>query len=140
MTVAQSVIEWLLQFDQKKMKSISTDIRPAKVNSYALVKEPVVNIKKFVSGAKMVTEHYVLLTLLDSQDNVDRKENTVWGDQLEKWIEERCMLKDFPKVSGAEVKNVEVTTPFYVGSKENTNESMYQLSISIKYYMKGESV
>lgn len=140
MTVAQSVIEWLLQYDQEKMKSISTDIRPAKVNSYALVKEPVVNVKKFVSGAKMVTEHYVLLALLDSQDNADRKENTAWGDQLEKWIEEKCALKDFPEVTGAEVKSVEVTTPFYVGSKESTNESMYQLSISIKYYVKGEGL
>lgn len=139
MTVRQSVIEWLLQFDPK-MISISTDIRPAKVNSYALVKEPVVNEKRFVSGARIVTEHYVLLALLDSQDNVERKENTVWGEQLEKWIDEKNRKKEFPELSGASVRGVKVTTPFYVGSKESTNESMYQLSLSINYFEEGESV
>lgn len=133
MTVSQSVIEWLMLFDVEKLKSINTDIRPAKVNSYALIKEPVVNVKKFISGTQIVTEHYVLMALLDSQDNADRKENSEFGEQLEQWISERCKNKEFPEIDGAKVESVEVTTPFYLGSKESTNESVYQLSISIKY-------
>lgn len=133
MTVSQSVIEWLKQFDTEKIKSISTDIRPARVNSYALIKEPIVNVKTYISGKQNITEHYVLMALLDSQDNVDRKENSAWGEQLEQWIAEKCNKKEFPDIAGATVERVEVTTPFYLGSKESTNESMYQLSISIKY-------
>lgn len=133
MTVSQSVIEWLKKFDEEKIKSINTDIRPAKVNSYALIKDPVVNIRTFISGAQIVTEHYSLAALLDSQDNADRKENAEWGEQLEKWIAEKCRNKEFPDIAGASVESVDVTTPFYLGSNENTNESMYQLSISIKY-------
>lgn len=133
MTVSQSVIEWLMLFDVEKLKSINTDIRPAKVNSYALIKEPVVNVKKFISGTQIVTEHYVLMALLDSQDNADRKENSEFGEQLEQWISDKCKSKEFPEIDGAKVESVEVTTPFYLGSDESTNESMYQLSISIKY-------
>ena len=133
MTVSQSVIEWLKQFDAEKIKAINTDIRPAKVNSYALIKEPIVNVRTFISGTKVITEHYVLMALLDSQDNTDRKENTAWGEQLEQWIADKCKTKEFPKIADAVVESVDVTTPFYLGSKESTNESMYQLSISIKY-------
>lgn len=133
MTVSQSVIEWLMLFDVEKLKSINTDIRPARVNSYALIKEPVVNVKKFISGTQIVTEHYVLMALLDSQDNADRKENSEFGEQLEQWISDKCKHKEFPDIDGAKVESVEVTTPFYLGSDESTNESMYQLSISIKY-------
>ena len=133
MTVSQSVIEWLMLFDVEKLKSINTDIRPAKVNSYALIKEPVVNVKKFISGTQIVTEHYVLMALLDSQENADRKENSEFGEQLEQWISDKCKNKEFPEIDSAKVESVEVTTPFYLGSDESTNESMYQLSISIKY-------
>ena len=133
MTVSQSVIEWLMLFDVEKLKSINTDIRPAKVNSYALIKEPVVNVKKFISGTQIVTEHYVLMALLESQENADRKENSEFGEQLEHWISDKCKNKDFPDIDGAKVESVDVTTPFYLGSDESTNESMYQLSISIKY-------
>ena len=133
MTVSQSVIEWLKRFDAEKIKTINTDIRPAKVNSYALVKEPIVNVRKFISGTQEITEHYVLMALLDSQDNADRRENTAWGEQLEQWIADKCKVKEFPSIAGASVESVDVTTPFYLGSKESTNESMYQLSISIKY-------
>ena len=133
MTVSQSVIEWLKQFDAEKIKAINTDIRPAKVNSYALIKEPIVNVRTFISGTKVITEHYVLMALLDSQDNTDRKENTAWGEQLEQWIADKNKEKEFPNIADAAVESVDVTTPFYLGSNENTNESMYQLSISIKY-------
>ena len=133
MTVSQSVIEWLKQFDAEKIKAINTDIRPAKVNSYALIKEPIVNVRTFISGTKVITEHYALMALLDSQDNTDRKENTAWGEQLERWIADKNKAKEFPNIADATVESVDVTTPFYLGSKESTNESMYQLSISIKY-------
>lgn len=133
MSVSQSVIDWLKQFDEDKIKSIDTDIRPAKVNSYALIKEPVVNVRKYISGMQLITEHYMLTALLDSQDNLDRKDNVAWGEELERWIAKKCKSKEFPHIPDAVVEDVEVVTPFYLGNKESTNESVYQLSISIKY-------
>lgn len=133
MTVSQKVISWLKQFDEEKIKSIGTDICQPKVNSYALVKEPVVNVRTFISGKQVLTEHYTLVAFLDSQEEIDRKENTAWGEQLEQWIKDKNNKKEFPDIAEAAVDSVEVTTPFYMGSNTNTNESMYQLSISIKY-------
>ena len=128
-TVSQSVIKWLKGFEQS---SINTDIQPAKVNSYSLVKEPVINKKTFISGRVRATEHYTLMARLESQIDVSRVENNVWGESLEQWVYEKNKKKELPRLEGVNVQNVTVTTPFYLGKSE-ANESVYQLTISITY-------
>ena len=129
MTVSQSVIAWLGEYDAG---NISTDIQPAKVKTYSLVKEPIINKKAFVSGKVRFTEHYTLMARLDSQMDSSRIENSVWGESLESWVEEKNKKREFPELEGATVQNVAVTTPFYLGKSE-ANESIYQLTISITY-------
>lgn len=58
MTVSDSIIKWLKTFnpqDYWRMKSIDTGIQSAAVDTYSLVKTPVVNTKTFLSGRKVVT-------------------------------------------------------------------------------------
>ena len=129
MTVSQSVIAWLNKFEQK---SVNTDIQPAKVNSYSLVKEPIINKKAFISGRVRATEHYTLMARLESQMDSSRVENSAWGEKLEEWVRDMCKKKDLPVIDGATVQSVNITTPFYLGKSE-VNESVYQLTISITY-------
>lgn len=129
MTVSQSVITWLNKFEEK---AVSTDIQPAKVNSYSLVKEPIINKKTFISGRVRATEHYTLMARLDSQMDSSRVENNAWGEKLEEWVRDMCKKKDLPVIDNATVQSVNVTTPFYLGKSE-ANESVYQLTISITY-------
>ena len=129
MTVSQSVIAWLKRFEEK---SVNTDIQPAKVNSYSLVKEPIINKKTFINGRVRVTEHYTFMARLDSQMDSARVENNAWGEELEEWVRDMCKKKDLPAIDGATTHSVNITTPFYLGKSE-ANESVYQVTISIIY-------
>lgn len=134
-TVSESVISWLKTFDPKeywRMKRIETGILPADVDSYALVKEPIVNKKTSVSGKVTATEHYTLHARLSSQNNNDRIDNGAFGELLESWVLEQKQIRNYPEIESAKVKNVDVTTPFYIG-KTDTDNSVYQLTISITY-------
>lgn len=140
MTVAQSIIAWLRGFNQEehwKMKEINTDIQPAQVKSYSLVKEPIINKKHSVSGKITATEHYTLMARLDSQTDSDRIANNEWGTDLEEWVEKKNRDKEWPELTKAKVQNVSVTTPFYLG-ESGKSESVYQLTISITYVKEKE--
>ena len=55
MTVSKAIIEWLKEFnpeEYQKMHNISTDLMQHDVD-YVLVKEPVKNVKKFISGTQV---------------------------------------------------------------------------------------
>ncbi len=134
-TVSNSIITWLKTFDMevhKKMKFIHTDIQPARVESYALIKEPVIKKKHYLSGREERTEHYTLMARFPSKTDPECVDNTEWGENLENWVEEQNRQGNFPVIEGAKVQNISVTTPFYMG-KSDINESVYQLTISIKY-------
>lgn len=135
MTVSESIIKWLKGFDAdecRRIKSIDTDIQSAKVDTYSLVKEPVQNVKSYMSGKKVYTDHYIIQARLSSQTNSDRIDNTGFGEALSEWVLEKNRSKDFPVIENAKVQEITVTTPFYIGKTE-TNNSLYQMTIAIKY-------
>ncbi len=134
-TISESVIAWLKTFDPKeywKMKRIETGILPADVDSYALVKEPIVNKKTSISGKVTATEHYTLHARFASQNNTDRMDNGAFGELLESWVHEQNETRNYPAIESGKVKKMDITTPFYVGKTE-TDNSVYQLTLSITY-------
>lgn len=135
MTVSGAIIEWLKRFDPAdywKMQKIDTDIQGAKVQTYSLVKEPVQNVKTYISGKKVCTEHYMIQARLSSNANIERVENIGFGEALEAYVREQNRKEDYPEIPDAKVKDIRVTTPFYMG-KTGTNDSVYQMTIAIKY-------
>lgn len=135
MTVSEAIIQWLKTFHPEeywKMKQVDTEIQPANVDSYSLVKEPVRNEKTYITGKKIITDHYMLQARLSSLSNTDRIENNGFGEALEAWVSEQDKEKNFPQIPDATVQSVSITTPFYLG-KTDTNNSIYQLTVAIKY-------
>ena len=135
MTVSQSIIAWLKQFNPEKfwgMKEINTDLQSANTCTYALYKEPIQNTKRYITGKSIHTDHYSIMARLSSQTNTERIENGAWGEALTDWIEEKNRNEEFPILDKGVVRKIEVTTPFYMGKTE-TNDSIYQMTISIKY-------
>lgn len=135
MTVSESIIRWLKTFDPaeyRKMKKIDTDIQSANADSYTLIKEPVRNVKPYISGRKVYTDHYMIMARLPSQSNTDRIENTGFGEALEGWVRDQDLKENYPELTGAIVSKISVTTPFYIGST-NTNDSLYQMTVAIEY-------
>lgn len=135
MTVSEAVIKWLKTFNPEeywKINHIDTGIQSAKVDTYALVKEPVQNVKAYMSGRKVYTDHYMIQARLPSNGNTDRIENNGFGEALEDWVREKNDNKEFPECQGKAVHEISVTTPFYAGKTE-TNNIVYQMTVAIKY-------
>lgn len=135
MTISKAIIEWLKGFeaeDSQKINQINTDIQGPKVDSYSLVKEPIKNVKSFISGRKVYTEHYTFQARLCTNEDMERAENIGFGEALEKWVEEKNAKKEFPQIPNIHVEDVGITTPFYMG-RTSTNDSVYQMTIAIMY-------
>ena len=135
MTVSEAVIKWLKSFNPAeywKMGKIDTDIQSAEVETYSVVKEPVRNIKSYISGRKIITDHYMIQARLASQTNTDRIDNNGFGEALEDWVSQQNKNKNFPVITDAAVTQVSVTNPFCIGSTAKGN-SIYQMTVSIKY-------
>lgn len=131
-TVSESVIRWLKGFDASRLKTVNTDILTADVKSYALIKEPVQNVQSFLSRRKIITDHFTLMARLSSKTNSTRIDNSSFGEALADWIDTQNSTGNYPVVEGAKVQEINVTTPFYLGQSEE-NDSLYQLTIAIKY-------
>lgn len=134
MTVSEAIIKWLKLFNPTeywKMKHIDTDLMHGDID-YALIKEPVRNVKTYLSGTKVITEHYMLAARLPTNTNTSCMDNIGFGEALEQWVGEQTCNKVFPDIPDAKVQKVEVTTPFYKGRTE-TNNSIYQMTVGITY-------
>ena len=129
MTVSEALINWLTEYDSS---DIDTDLLGASTTSYALTKEPTINIKRYLSGRTERTEYYQFTARLDSQLNEERKLNSEWLENLEKWIEEQKTNNKMPTIEGVTVRDVFISTGYYLGQNAEDN-SVYSLTIGIKY-------
>jgi hypothetical protein len=134
MTVSGAIIKWLKTFNPEeywKMKHIDTDLMHGNVD-YALVKEPVRNVKAYITGAQEITDHYMIVAKLPNITNDDCMDNNGFGEALEEWVEDQNRNKCFPEIMGALVQQISVTTPFCIDRTE-TKDSIYQMTVGITY-------
>ena len=139
MTVSKAIINWLKEFNLKDywgIKKVSTDLMRQDVN-YALVREPVRNVRRFISGTEIITEHYQFLARLDSYTDADSEDNDVWMDALSEWIRKMNQDKVYPEVDAGQVQEIGISSPSYMG-RNDKNEAIYQMTIFIRYMKKGE--
>ncbi len=131
MTISESIIAWLLTYNAQ-LNKIDTDILSDSVLTYALSKEPTVNIKHYLSGKKEHTEHYQLSARLNSQINSNRINNQAFFEGLEKWVIEQDRDGNRPVIDNASVNKISVSSAYYLG-QTNENTSVYSLTIAINY-------
>ena len=134
MTVLEAVIKWLKSFNPEeywKMKHIDTDLMHGDVD-YVVIKEPVRNVKTYLSGKKVITDHYMIAARLPSATNDDCIDNSGFGTALEDWVLEQDKTKNYPQIPGVKVTQIGVTTPFVAGKFE-TGNIVYQMTVAIKY-------
>lgn len=135
MTIPESIIEWLKGFQsesEQKMKRIDIDILRAGSIKYALVKEPIQNIKAYITGKKEYTDYYTFTACLPSVNSEECNDNTRFGEALAEWVREKNKKEEYPEIVDAVVKDMSITTPFYLGITQEQN-SIYQMTIAIKY-------
>lgn len=141
MTVSGAIIQWLKRFNPTelwKMGKIDTDLMHGDVD-YSLVKEPVANVKKYINGSEVHTEHYQIRARLDCQTNNDCVDNEEWLEALTLWIDRCNKAGDFPSLADVKVQQIGIATPFYMGKNEE-NKAIYQMTIFIRYRKEGEEL
>ena len=135
MTTSESIITWLKGFNPTEywtMDRIDTDVQSSSPLTFALIKEPTINIKRYLSGMEEHTEYYQISARLDSQTNADRMVNGEFFVALEKWVASKRKSDDLPTITDAEVDDVKVTSGYYLGMMED-NSSIYSITISITF-------
>lgn len=133
MTVTESIIQWLKGFQtEQKLNRIDIDILRAGSIRYALVKEPIQNVKSYLSGKKEYTNHYTFMARLQSVNSEECMENTGFGEALEEWVKEKNKKEEYPDIEDAVVNSINITTPFCLGVT-GEQDSVYQMTIAIKY-------
>ena len=133
--VSDALIAWLETFTPEggmTATNIQTDMQPSTPVTFALVKEPTVNVKRYVSGMEIHTDYYQFSARLDTQYNADRKENASWLEALEHWIVENNKSGNLPTINDISVDEVVITSSYYIGLT-NDNTSVYSLTLAIKY-------
>lgn len=134
MTVAESLKTWLMGFntDTRRLRAINTDLLSAKVEEFAIIKEPTVNRKVNVFGDEEVTAHYTFMARLPNDTETDRVDNSSFGEEIEAWIAEKNSNKEYPDIPGYTVTEITVTTVFYA-YETNEHNSVYQMTVALKY-------
>lgn len=133
MTISGAIIKWLKDFNPTEywqMNKINTDLMHNDVD-YVLVKEPIRNVKLFISGTEIITEHYQLRARLDSINDNDSVDNGAWLEALTEWINQKNSAKEFPEVQTGTVQEIGIASPFYMGKSED-KKAIYQLTIFIR--------
>lgn len=135
MTIGESIVQWLQQCEVEgsHIGSIDTDSLKAAGVSYALMKAPQENVKRYLSGKELHTDHYQFLARLNSGTNTDRIDNHAWFEGLTEWVSRKARERDFPELrDGLRCTGISITSPFYAGQGDH-NTAIYQLTIAIKY-------
>lgn len=69
---------------------------------------------------------------MPNQENAECIDNNVFGEELTEWVNEQNRLGNYPVLQDATVKEIRITTPFFMGATSE-NDSVYQMTIAIKY-------
>lgn len=134
MTVSGAIIEFLKSFSTQaagQMLHIDTELMHGNVD-YALVKEPVRNIKESVTGDKTITDHYTLQARLPNATNADSMDNNEFMEALEQWVEKCDAERNYPEIPDCTVTSIGISTPFFIGMN-GQDHSIYQMTISVVY-------
>ncbi len=130
MTVVESIIKWFASFN---INDIDTDALGGQSASYGIAKEPVQNVKTYISGRKVYTDYYEFLARLDSKTDAERNNNHVFMEKLSEWIYDQGQKMIFPELpEHLKCLDISISTPFHMKAA-NEDSAIYGFTIKIKY-------
>ncbi len=132
MSKTQNIIDWFTECELVD-NVIEFDVNQlaAKDDAAGLYKQPAVTREKLIDGSEIVTENYYLLFRRAAQLKADRVSNDDFLEQVEDWLIKQEFAENYPDI-GYPVYEIGISNSFYMLERD-TNEAIYQLSISIKY-------
>ncbi len=132
MTISQSIITWLLGYTDDIDQVYTEYLKPDAV-SVGIYTQPRRNVRENILGERTITEYYLLRFRFDSSINVERVSNQAFLEELQRWVNEQNKDHHFPALSCGEVKEVTVSSPYYLETADGSETYIYQMSLSITY-------
>jgi hypothetical protein len=103
-------------------------------DKYGLFKSPSRTLINRIDGSCEVTEHYQFFVRQDGVSEADRKDSDEFLENLTYWMDDYPTKYEYPPIDGGRVvTGISMTGCPYPLEVENSNEVVYQISLSITY-------
>ena len=124
---------WLLQYEpiSEIAEMIHTDKLPDETDTLALQRSGVENLPlRYISEKGWYRQYqYILLLKANSEDDIQRLENLSWLDDLNDWIDQQNLLKNYPVLENKKVTKVSCANAMTYETEEDGSISMYYLQL-----------
>lgn len=137
MTISAYIVNLLKKYNGMK---IETNHVSDGSDKYGLFKSPSRDIKDFTDGSYRITEYYQFFARQAGCSPSERKEADEWLEDLTYWLDDFSYNYDLPSIDGNRfVDGISITGCPYPMT-DDSNGTLYQMSLSITYIREREEM
>lgn len=129
----KAINDWLLRYEQIKeiAEMIHTEELPDEEKTLALQRSGVESLPlRYIGDKGWYRQYqYILLLKANSEDDLQRLENLDWLDNLNDWIDQRNLLRDYPILKNKQIKKVSCSNAVTYETNEDGSISTYYLQL-----------
>ena len=130
--ITKAINDWLIKYEPiKELAEIHTEELPDEVKTLAIQRSGVEPLQpRYITEKGWYRQYqYVLLLKSNSEDDLQRIESLNWLDDLSDWIDQRNILRDYPKLENKKVKKVSCANAITFDTNEDGSISTYYLQL-----------
>lgn len=129
----KAINEWLLKYEKIKdiAEMIHTEELPDETTALALQRSGVEKLPlKYITDKGWYRQYqYILLLKANSEDDIQRLSNLDWLDDLNDWIDQRNITRDYPVVKNKKIKQVSCANAITYDTNDDGSISTYYLQL-----------
>ena len=130
--ITKAINDWLIKYEPiKELAEIHTEELPDEVETLAIQRSGVEPLQpRYITEKGWYRQYqYILFLKINSEDDLQRKESLNWLDDLSDWIDQRNILRDYPKLENKKVKKVSCANAITFDTNEDGSISTYYLQL-----------
>ncbi len=129
----KAINEWLLKYEKIKdiAEIIHTEELPDETTALALQRSGVEKLPlKYITDKGWYRQYqYILLLKANSEDDIQRLNNLDWLDDLNDWIDQRNILREYPILKNRTIKQASCANAITYDTNEDGSISTYYLQL-----------
>lgn len=130
--ITKAINDWLIKYEPiKELAEIHTEELPDEVETLAIQRSGVEPLQpRYITEKGWYRQYqYILFLKINSEDDLQRIESLNWLDDLSDWIDQRNILRDYPKLENKKVKKVSCANAITFDTNEDGSISTYYLQL-----------
>lgn len=130
--ITKAINDWLIKYEPiKELAEIHTEELPDEVETLAIQRSGVEPLQpRYITEKGWYRQYqYILFLKINSEDDLQRIESLNWLDDLSDWIDQRNILRDYPKLENKKVKKVSCANAITYDTNEDGSISTYYLQL-----------